>query len=44
MELVIATLSLVVIAVVYIRYRYNKSLCKTQEREDDMTYLTKDKK
>ena len=35
MELVIATLSLVVIAVVYIRYRYNKSLCETQKRVDN---------
>ena len=44
MELVLATLSLVVIAVVYIRYRYNKSLYETQESIDDKTYLTKDKK
>lgn len=44
MELVLATLSLVIIAIVYIRYRYNKSLCETQESIDDKTYLTKDKK
>lgn len=44
MELVLATLSLVVIAIVYIRYRYNKSLYEPQERVNDETYLTKDKK
>lgn len=35
MELTLATLSLVVIVVMYIRYRYNKSLYETQERVDN---------
>ena len=32
MELVLAVISLVVICVVYVHYRYNKSLYETQER------------
>lgn len=44
MELVLAVISLIVIGVVYIRYRYNKSLCETQEKVDNDSYLTKSKK
>ena len=42
MELALAIISLVLISVVYIHYRYNKSLYETQERVDDEVYLTKD--
>lgn len=51
MELALAIISIVVISVVYINYRFikslneiNKSLYETQERVDDKTYLTKDTK
>ena len=44
MELALAVISLVLISVVYVHYRYNKSLYETQEIGDDVTYLTKDKK
>ena len=35
MELALATISIVVIGVVYVHYRYNKSLYETQERVDN---------
>ena len=41
MELALAIISIVVIGVVYIHYRYNKSLYETQDRMDDATHLTK---
>lgn len=44
MELVLAIISLVLISVVYIHYRFNKSLYETQDRMDDVTHLTKDTK
>ena len=44
MELALAVISIVVIGVVYIHYRYNKSLYETQERVADEAYLTKDTK
>ena len=44
MELVLAVISLVLISVVYVHYRYNKSLYETQEKVDNDSYLTKSKK
>ena len=44
MELVLAVISLVLVGVVYVHYRFNKSLYETQERVDDEVYLTKDTK
>ena len=44
MELALAIISLVLISIVYVHYRYNKSLYETQEREDGGTYLTKENK
>ena len=44
MELVLAVISLVLITVVYVHYRFNKSLYETQDRVNDKTYITKDKK
>ena len=44
MELVLAVISLVVICVVYVHYRFNKSLYETQERVDNDSYLTESKK
>ena len=44
MELALAIISLVLISVVYVHYRFNKSLYETQERVDDELYLTKDTK
>lgn len=44
MELVLAIISIVVISVVYIHYRFKKSLYETQERVDDEIYITKDTK
>ena len=35
MELALAIISLVLIGVVYVHYRYNKSLYETQERVDN---------
>ena len=35
MELALAVISLIVICVVYVHYRYNKSLYETQERVDN---------
>ena len=35
MELALATISIVVIGVVYVHYRYNKSLYETHERVDN---------
>ena len=35
MELLLAVISLVLIGVVYVHYRYNKSLYETQERVDN---------
>lgn len=35
MELALAVISLVVICIVYVHYRYNKSLYETQERVDN---------
>lgn len=35
MELALAVISLVLISVVYIHYRFNKSLYETQERVDN---------
>ena len=35
MELALAIISIVVISVVYIHYRFNKSLYETQERVDN---------
>ena len=35
MELISAVISIVVIGVMYIHYRYNKSLHETQERVDN---------
>ena len=44
MELALAIISLVLISVVYVHYRFNKSLYEIQERVDDKIYLTKDTK
>ena len=44
MELVLAIISLVLISIVYVHYRYNKSLYEIQERVDDESYLAKDEK
>ena len=35
MELALAIISLVLVGVVYVHYRFNKSLYETQEREDN---------
>ena len=44
MELALAIISIIVIGVVYIHYRFNKSLYEIQEKVNDKTYLTKDTK
>ena len=43
MELALAIISLVLISVVYIHYRFNKSLYETQKKVDDESYITKGK-